>query len=72
MGNLCIWSYTENDYELFEKKRCIKCQDTFIPTHGGFSKRKSCRYHCYRDGECIDCREKENKRGYNCYHQAYH
>lgn len=72
MGNLCIWSYVENDYETFEKKRCIKCQDFFKVAHGGFSERMSCRYHSYKDGRCIDCHKKEGEIGHNCYHQAYH
>lgn len=73
MGNFCIWSYCENDYQhIYDKKRCVKCQDLFKVTHGGFSQRMSCRFHTYRDGYCIDCHKKEGEAGHNCYHQAYH
>ena len=72
MGNLCIWSYTDKGYESFEKKRCIKCQDLFKVTQGGFSERMSCRCHTFRDGFCIDCHKKEGNYSHNCYHQAYH
>ena len=69
MGNLCI---RDNDiYEKFEKKRCLKCQDRFIPDHGGFSKRKSCRYHNYINNVCIDCNKNKNEIGHTCYHQMY-
>ena len=72
MGNLCFCTKFQNNYQdMNDKKRCIKCQDLFKVSHGGFSERMSCRYHTYRDGHCIDCNKKKGKYNRNCYHQIY-
>ena len=47
---------------------CYKCQDLFIPSYGGYSKRTSCRVHNYQEGNiCEDCNQNKNL-GNNCYH----
>ena len=59
MGNLCI-SYDDEDYYKFKKKKrvfkyCYKCNDKFCVDKGGFSKRRSCRYHNIVNNHCTDC-----------------
>ena len=66
MGNLCM---TDHDYkDLTRESYCYKCNDTFIVDTGGYSQRRSCRYHDFKDGCCINCRCTEKKAPYTCYH----
>lgn len=63
MGLLCSQG---SDYIC--DRECYKCQDTFIPSYGGYSKRRSCRFHNYGDDNlCQDCDQKKSC-GKNCYH----
>ena len=49
------------------KKRCVKCNDMFLPTYGGLSERHSCRRHEYSKTDvCLDCNS--SKSNHNCYH----
>jgi hypothetical protein len=67
MGNICsryVFNYTR-------EKPCIKCYDTFKPTHGGFSQRRSCREHVFNLNTCIYCGKDKNKGTWNCYHSVY-
>ena len=51
------------------KKRCIKCNDMFVPSYGGLSKRHSCRYHKYNSKNiCVDCGCDSHSVYRNCYH----
>ena len=51
------------------KKQCIKCNDMFIPSYGGLSKRHSCRHHKYNlKNICIDCGCDSHTLYRNCYH----
>jgi len=53
-----------------EKVYCYKCSDTYHPTHGGLSVRKSCRYHHFdKDNICVNCKMKNPSHG-NCYHRC--
>ena len=70
MGNLCM---TDNDYnDITRESYCYKCNDTFIVDTGGYSQRRSCRYHDFKDGYCINCRCTEKKAPYTCYHIKKH
>ena len=64
MGLLC-----SQDSDYICETKCCKCQDTFIPSYGGYSKRTSCRVHNYQeDTICEDCNQNKNC-GKNCYHK---
>ena len=63
MGLLC-----SHDSDYICERECYKCQDTFISFYGGYSKRRSCRFHNYGDDNiCQDCDQKKGF-GHNCYH----
>lgn len=51
-------------------KKCYKCNDTFKIHTGGFSERRSCRYHNFdNNGVCKDCHNhKDNLTSFTCYH----
>ena len=68
---MCLRSW-DDEYKIIEKVKCLKCCDRYIPSHGGFSQRKSCRCHDFKNGVCRDCRETKETCGITCYHQAYH
>lgn len=67
MGNLCIREYERPIYN----KNCVKCGDTFKPSYGGRSHRRSCRKHVFKLNTCIYCGKKINSGGWNCYHSVY-
>lgn len=73
MGNICyhdLTEYNKNKQPIF--KKCYKCHDSFKIHSGGFSQRRSCRYHNIQNKRCLDCRLSENtikkQNIYNCYH----
>ena len=65
MGNMCLH---DDSKEIPIKKHCYKCDDCFKIDSGGYSQRRQCRFHNFKDGVCIDCRSDiiTAKRG--CYH----
>ena len=49
--------------------RCYKCGDIFKNKNTIYSKRKSCRDHCFINDICIDCGlHKDKIKSENCYH----
>ena len=70
MGNLCYINILSEN-QLIPKKRCIKCNDIFRPSYGGFSERTSCRLHLYKDGICKYCQKEKHIGSWNCYHSVY-
>ena len=65
MGNMCLRSYSN---EVLLETYCKKCCDKFIVKNGGYSQRRSCRYHYYVNGNCIHCHQEKGKTKGNCYH----
>ena len=53
MGNMCLH---DDSKEIPIKKHCYKCGDCFKIDSGGYSQRRQCRFHNFKDGVCIDCR----------------
>ena len=52
MGNICL---QDDSKEIPVKKYCYKCGDYFKVDSGGYSQRRSCRFHNFENGPCIDC-----------------
>ena len=65
MGNICIH---DDSKEIPIKKHCYKCDDYFKVDSGGYSHRRSCRFHNFENGTCIDCRCDVSKAQKGCYH----
>lgn len=58
-----------NNIKYNNRTRCYKCRDTFINNNGGYSQRASCRYHEFKNGECIHCHIIQGGNiTKNCYH----
>ena len=64
MGNICI----HDTKEIPIKKYCYKCGDYFKVDSGGYSQRRSCRFHNFENGTCVDCRSDINSAKRGCYH----
>lgn len=65
MGNICIH---DDSKEMPIKKYCYKCGDYFKVDSGGYSQRRSCRFHNFENGTCVDCRSDISKAHKGCYH----
>ncbi len=65
MGNICIHDDTK---EMPIKKYCYKCGDYFKIDSGGYSHRRSCRFHNFENGTCVDCRSSIKTAQKGCYH----
>ena len=65
MGNICLHDDTK---EMPVKKYCYKCGDYFKIDSGGYSHRRSCRFHNFENGTCIDCRSNKKTAQQGCYH----
>ena len=65
MGNICLHDDTK---EIPIKKYCYKCDDYFKIDSGGYSHRRSCRFHNFQNGTCIDCRSNIKTAQKGCYH----
>ena len=68
MGNICLKSYNK---EVLLEKYCKKCCDKFTVKSGGYSQRRSCRYHYFVNGNCIHCHQEKGKTKGNCYHARW-
>jgi len=72
MGNICYHDLTNYNNKPSIIKKCYKCHDLFKVCSGGFSQRKSCRYHNIQNNMCLDCRLSENtinkQNIVTCYH----
>ena len=49
MGNICLH---DDSKEIPIKKHCYKCGDCFKIDSGGYSQRRQCRFHNFKDG-CV-------------------
>ena len=73
---ICCSNYCNDDYYYDYKKNlpnyytCYKCNDTFKVDTGGYSNRRSCRYHNFDNNNfCKDCHEFKHKiTSFTCYH----
>ena len=57
MGIICSKYYVDN-YNTKKKifRKCYKCTVLYECDRGGYSKRRSCRYHNFIGDSCYDCR----------------
>lgn len=69
MGNMCIH---DDSKEMPIKKYCYKCGDYFKIDSGGYSQRRSCRFHNFKNGTCVDCRSNVCNAQQGCYHVRTH